>query len=97
MGPSHPGEFGGGAMRPHPAGEDGGAMPHTTRYEIVIRGRAGRRALRPLIDDFEIDHSTAGETRLVGEIRDPSHLHGVLAHLTSVGAEVVRVGPDPGR
>ena len=69
-------------------------MPETTRYEIVIRGRAGRRALRPLLDDFEIDDSAAGETRLVGAIRDPSHLHGVLAHLTSMGVEVVRFGPD---
>ena len=68
-------------------------MPETTRDEIVIRGRAGRLALRPLIDDFEIDHSLADETRIVGEIRDPSHLHGVLIHLTSVGVEVVRFGP----
>lgn len=70
-------------------------MPETTRYEIVIRGRAGRRALRPLLDDFEIDRSVDGETRLVGAIRDPSHFHGVLAHLTSMDVEVVRFGPDP--
>lgn len=70
-------------------------MTETTRYEIVIRGRAGRRALRPLLDEFEIDRSAGGRTRLVGVIRDPSHLHGVLAHLTSVGVEVVRFGPDP--
>ncbi len=72
-------------------------MPETTRYEIVIRGRAGRRALRPLLDDFEIDRSTDGVTRLAGVIRDPSHLHGVLTHLTSVGAEIVSFGPDDGR
>jgi hypothetical protein len=83
-------------MRSHPEARDGGGMPETTRYEIVIRGRAGRRALRPLIDDFAIDDSADGETRLVGVIRDPSHLHGVLAHLTSVGIEVVRFGPHPG-
>ena len=72
-------------------------MPETTRYEIVIRGRAGRRALRPLLDEFEIDHSADGVTRLIGAVRDPSHLHGVLTHLTSVGAEIVRFGPVDGR
>ena len=61
----------------------------TTRYEIVLRGRAGARLLRPLLDDFALDHPTPDTTRLVGRITDPCHLHGVLAHLTSVGAEVV--------
>ena len=59
-------------------------------YEIVIRGRATERLLRPLVDDFTIDHSD-GTTRLHGVIRDAAHLHGVLAHLTSVAAEIVSV------
>ncbi len=68
-------------------------MPPRTRYEIVIRGRASTSLLRPLLDDFTIDHATDGVTRLVGEIIDPAHLHGVLMHLTSVNAEVISVGP----
>ncbi len=62
-------------------------------YELVLRGRASARLLRPLLDDFTVDHSSAGLTRLVGRITDPCHLHGVLAHLTSVGIELVSLGP----
>ncbi|MGB0112394.1 MAG: hypothetical protein WBP59_04165 [Ilumatobacteraceae bacterium] len=62
-------------------------MPH--RYQIEIRGRGTERILRPATDEFTIDTTPAGNTRLTGEIRDPSHLHGLLAHLTSMNAEVV--------
>jgi hypothetical protein len=83
-----------GRVRPGHAGRrDDGAMPEPTTYEIVIRGRASARLLRPLLDDFTIDHATDGVTRLVGDICDTSHLHGVLAHLTSVNAEVISVAP----
>jgi len=34
-------------------------------------------------------------TRLVGEIGDRSHLHGILAHLTSVNVDVVSIAPAP--
>ena len=59
------------------------------RYQIEIRGRATARLLRPVTDDFAIETTQAGNTRLTGEIRDPSHLHGLLAHFTSMNAEVV--------
>jgi hypothetical protein len=59
------------------------------RYQIEIRGRATERLLRPVTDDFAIETTRAGNTRLTGEIRDPSHLHGLLAHFTSMNAEVV--------
>ncbi len=68
-------------------------MTTATTYELVLRGRASARLLRPLLDDFVIDHSTPGLTRLVGPVLDASHLHGVLAHLTSVGVELVSLGP----
>ena len=68
-------------------------MTTATTYELVLRGRASRRLLRPLLDDFTVDHSTPGVTRLVGLVRDSCHLHGVLAHLTSVGVELVSVAP----
>jgi hypothetical protein len=31
-------------------------MTERTTYEIVIRGRASARLLRPLLDDFTFDH-----------------------------------------
>ncbi len=68
-------------------------MPSTTTYEIVLRGRPSARLLRPLLDDFTFDHGGDGVTRLVGEIGDRAHLHGVLAHLTSVNVDVVSIGP----
>ncbi|MEP7202990.1 MAG: hypothetical protein ABI894_10290 [Ilumatobacteraceae bacterium] len=62
-------------------------------YEIVIRGRATAGLLRPLLDDFTFDHASVGVTRLVGVIRDSAHLHGVVAHLTSVNAELISISP----
>ena len=77
----------------HAVRRDDRVMSEPTSYEIVIRGRATDRLLRPLLDDFTIDHGRHGVTRLVGDIGDPAHLHGVLAHLTSVNAEVVSIVP----
>ena len=68
-------------------------MPEPTTYEIVVRGRASARLLRPLLDDFTVEHTADGTTRLVGEIRDASHLHGVVAHLTAVNAELISITP----
>jgi hypothetical protein len=68
-------------------------MSTPTAYEIVLRGRASARLLRPFLDDFTIDHRDDGVTRLVGDVGDAAHLHGLLAHLTSVGAEVVSLAP----
>lgn len=70
-------------------------MSTPTPYEIVLRGRASARLLRPLIDDFVIDHSGDGVTHLTGDIRDASHLHGVLAHLTAVNVDVISIAPCP--
>jgi hypothetical protein len=68
-------------------------MPQPTTYEIVIRGRALARLLRPLLDDFALDHTDHGVTRLIGEVRDPAHLHGVVTYLTSVNAELISIAP----
>jgi len=68
-----------------------------TTYEIVLRGRPSRRLLRPLLDDFTIDTPSddgAGcVTHLVGDIGDPAHLHGLVAHLTAVNLEIVSIAP----
>jgi len=68
-------------------------MPTPTPYEIVLRGRASARLLRPLVDDFAIDTSDDAVTHLIGDIRDAAHLHGVLAHLTAVNVEVISIAP----
>ena len=68
-------------------------MATATTYEILIKGRTSTRFLRPLIDDFVIDHSVEGVTRLTGDVSDAAHLHGIVAHLTSVGAELISIGP----
>lgn len=73
-------------------------MFRPTRYQIEIRGRASDRVLRPVIDDFRIEPTGGGTTRLTGEIRDASHLNGLLAHFTSMNVEVVelrRIDPQP--
>ena len=72
---------------------DGGAMNTPATYQIVIAGHATKRILGVLQDDFAIDTTTAGITRLSGEVRDPSHLHGVVSHLTSLAIEIISVTP----
>ncbi len=62
-------------------------MAEPTTYQIVLRGRPSVRLLRPLLDDFTIDTSADCVTRLVGDVADPAHLHGIVAHLTSVNVE----------
>jgi len=68
-------------------------MPTSSTYEIVIKGRATARILRPLLDDFTIDHSVEGVTRLTGDVRDSAHLHGIVAHLSAVNAELISICP----
>lgn len=62
-------------------------------HEIVLRGRLGPHVLGPFQDDFAIDHDAAGLTRLVGTLRDPSHLHGLVAYLASINAQLVSITP----
>lgn len=68
-------------------------MTTASTYEIVIKGRATARFLRPLLDDFSIDHSVEGVTRLTGDVRDSAHLHGIVAHLSAVNVELISIGP----
>ncbi|MEI8241021.1 MAG: hypothetical protein WCI22_16535 [Actinomycetota bacterium] len=68
-------------------------MSEPTTFEIVVRGRANARLLRPLLDDFTLDHTDGGNTRLIGVVRDASHLHGVVAHLTAVNVELISIVP----
>ena len=68
-------------------------MPDVHTHEIVLRGRIGLRMLAPFVDDFTVDHDDAGHTRLVGTVRDPSHLHGLVAYLASINAELISINP----
>lgn len=64
-------------------------MKEPANYEIVIRGNASRRVLGAFRDDFAIEATGAGTTRLTGAIRDAAHLHGVVTHLTSLAVDIV--------
>lgn len=66
-------------------------MPRPNRYEIEIRGRADARILRPVVDDFRIEATDHGTTRIVGDVLDASHLNGLLAHFTSMNVELVEL------
>ena len=68
-------------------------MPDVHTHEIVLRGRVRPNLLGPFIDDFAVDHGQAGLTRLVGTVRDASHLHGLVAYLASINAELVSITP----
>ncbi len=70
-------------------------MSRRTSYEIVLRGHPSVRLLWPLVDDFAIDAVADGTTRLNGIVADPAHLHGILAHLTSVNVEIISIAPSP--
>ena len=68
-------------------------MPNVHTHEIVLRGRLGRRLLGPFLDDFTVDPAEAGFTRLVGTVHDSSHLHGLVAYLASINAELISITP----
>ena len=64
-------------------------MNEPTAYEIVIRGHASERMLGAFRDDFAVEVTDAGTTRMTGTIRDAAHLHGVVIHLTSLAIDIV--------
>ena len=68
-------------------------MSAVLTHEIVLRGRLSLRLLAPFVDDFTVRHDQAGLTRLVGAVRDPSHLHGLVAYLASINAELIAITP----
>ena len=68
-------------------------MPITNTHEIVLRGRIGQRLLGPFLDDFTVALDETGRTRLLGSVRDASHLHGLVAYLASINAELISITP----
>jgi hypothetical protein len=63
-----------------------------TRYRIIVRGRLTAR-LWSVFEELSLEPDT-GQTALVGEIRDQSHLHGVLNLIRDLGLELVSVETD---
>jgi hypothetical protein len=60
-----------------------------TRYRITVRGRLTKR-LMPAFDGLDVEPGI-GQTALVGEIRDQSHLYGVLDLVRGLGLDLVSV------
>lgn len=69
-------------------------MTESTTYEIALRGDVSARRLRPLLDEFRLVKAEPGVTRLVGVVRDSSQLHGLVAHLSSLGLELLAIVPS---
>jgi hypothetical protein len=68
-------------------------MPDVHTHEIVLRGRLSGRLLDPFLDEFTVEHDVSGLTRLSGCVRDTSHLHGLVAYLASINAELISITP----
>ncbi|MGI9598955.1 MAG: hypothetical protein ACR2QK_22520 [Acidimicrobiales bacterium] len=73
-------------------------MTGPTSYRIELRGRLSDHILAPYSPEFAISRTT-NSTVLIGDIRDPAHLHGIVTHLTSLGLELLSAStndsPEP--
>lgn len=58
--------------------------------DIVVKGQIDQN-WSEWFDSFEITHTTAGETRLTGTIRDQAELRGILSRLADLGLELISV------
>ena len=63
------------------------------RYRISVRGRLTDR-LGSAFGGMTLEPAP-GQTVLVGEIRDQSHLYSVLERVRNLGLELVGVEPSP--
>lgn len=64
------------------------------RYRIWVRGRLTER-LGSAFEGMSLEPGHS-QTALVGEIRDQSHLYGVLDRVRNLGLELVGVEESPG-
>ena len=60
-----------------------------TRYRITVRGRLTEQ-FRSTFDGLELEPGIE-QTTLVGEIRDQSHLYGVLSLVRELGLDLLSV------
>ncbi len=63
-------------------------MTGPATYRIELRGRRSDDILAPYRHEFIVSR-TADNTVLVGQVRDPAHLHGIVNHLTIGGFELL--------
>jgi hypothetical protein len=68
-------------------------MASAVRYRISVRGRLTERLGSAFHGMILVP--AAGQTVLVGEIRDQSHLYSVLDRVRSLGLELISVEPSP--
>ena len=61
-----------------------------SRYEITVEGVVGPTVLGAL-EGFQVDGTTPGRSRLVGEVVDQSALHGILERLEGLHVTLVDV------
>ena len=61
----------------------------STRYRITVRGRLTER-LASAFEGLELEPGI-GQTVLIGEIRDQSHLFGVLDLVRELGLDLLSV------
>ena len=59
------------------------------RYRITVRGRLTKR-LASAFEELDLEPGI-GQTALIGEIRDQSHLYGVLDLVRELGLDLVSV------
>ena len=73
---------------PAAANPEGGHLA-PTRYRITVRGRLTKR-LASAFEGLDLEPGV-GQTALVGEIRDQSHLYGVLDLVRELGLDLLSV------
>jgi hypothetical protein len=62
-----------------------------TRYRIVLRGRLSER-FEPAFDGMALEGGP-NQTVLVGDVRDQTHLYGLLNQIRDFGIELLVVEP----
>jgi hypothetical protein len=62
---------------------------HTRRFRILVAGRLGEGFAAGLDAEITQEDSADG-TLLIGELRDQSHLYGILDQLRQLGVDVLR-------
>lgn len=62
------------------------------RYEFRVRGHLDQH-WSDWLDGLTIGHDADGTTYLLGDVPDQAALHGVIARLRDIGAELIAVFP----
>lgn len=60
------------------------------KYEIRVKGYLGKNAAI-WFDGFDVEHTTEGETILLGTIIDQAALHGILTRIRDLGLTLTLV------